>query len=170
MLKCLTPLMSLHQFRPRFRLQVPLQLDDVITRLTKLVEDPNSPCVGEEAPLQGHVDLQLPKEQRHTWSPTMGINAEERDGGTLLRVLIGPNPGIWTAVMFSSLGLITGIMFLLILGSVQLFLDKDAWAFTLVAIFTVLLFCVWIASRVGAKLAYPQTQELRQILESVLKD
>ena len=100
----------------------------------------------------------------------MGINIEERDGGTLLRVLIGPNPGIWTAVMFSALGLITGIMFLLILGSVQLFLDKSAWAFTIVAIFTVLLLCVWVASRIGARLAYPQTQHLRQVLESVLQD
>ncbi len=169
MLESRTPLMSLHQFRPRFRLQVDLFTDEVTDRLTKLVEDPASPCVGEIAPLQKHVDMKLPKEERHTWSPTMGINYEERDGGTLLRVLIGPNPGIWTAVMFCSLGLITGIMFLLILGSVQLFLGKSAWAFTLVAIFTVLLIGVWAASRVGAKLAFPQTKKLRQILETALQ-
>jgi hypothetical protein len=162
--------MSLHQFRPRFRLQVPLQPKEVLDRLNQLIQDPQAPCTGHLADLQGHVDLQLPEKDRHTWSPTMGINVEERDGGTLLRVLIGPNPGIWTAVMFSALGLITGIMFLLILGSVQLFLDKSAWAFTLVAIFTVLLIGVWMASRVGAKLAFPQTQQLRQILESVLQD
>jgi len=170
MLESRSPLMSLHQFRPRFRLQVPHQPKEVLDRLSKLIADPQAPCTGHLADLQGHVDLQIPVNERHMWSPTMGINIEERDGGTLLRVLIGPNPGIWTAVMFSALGLITGIMFLLILGSVQLFLDKSAWAFTIVAIFTVLLLCVWVASRIGARLAYPQTQHLRQVLESVLQD
>lgn len=147
-----------------------MQPAEVLTRLNDLIQDPHSPCTGELADLQGHVDLQIPKNDRHMWSPTMGINVEERNGGTLLRVLIGPNPGIWTAVMFSSLGLITGIMFLLILGSVQLFLDKDAWAFVLVAIFTVLLICVWMASRVGAKLAAPQTEQLRDLLHTTLEE
>ena len=100
----------------------------------------------------------------------MSINVEEKGDGSYVRVMIGPNPGIWTAVAFSYLGLITGIMFLLILGSVQLFLNKDAWAFQIVAAFAVLLISVWIASRVGSRLATPQILQLRGLLDSVLKE
>ncbi|NQU49126.1 MAG: hypothetical protein HQ519_10805 [Planctomycetes bacterium] len=170
MLESLIPVLSIHQLRPRFQLDVALPPHEVIQRLSDLIQNPSSPCTGMVADLQGHIDLQIAKEERHTWSPSMSINVEAKDAGSYLRVLIGPNPGIWTAVAFSYLGLITGIMFLVILGSVQLFLNKDAWAFQIVAAFTVLLIGVWIASRVGSRLATPQIVQLRGLLDSVLKE
>jgi len=128
------------------------------------------PCVGMLADLQLHYDLRIPKAERHLWSPALSGHFEDtEEGGTILFGLIGPNPNTWTAVAFSYLALGTGILFLLTLGGVQIFLDKNPWAFWASLMLLFLMLVAWVIAQVGQRIAAPQTTVLRHFLEDTFQ-
>ncbi|MDA0668241.1 MAG: hypothetical protein O3A95_10345 [Planctomycetota bacterium] len=139
---------------------------DAMRLLQSRLNQPNCPCVGMIADLQMHYDLRVPKEERHLWSPSLSGHFEDlADGGSVLHGLIGPNPNAWTAIAFSYLACGTGILFLLTLGGVQLFLDKNPWAFWAILVPLIVMFFAWFAAQAGQKVAAPQTASLRHFLE-----
>lgn len=133
--------------------------------LQKRLNQPGCPCVGMIAELQLHYDLRVPMAERHLWSPSLSGHFEDKDSGSVLHGLIGPNPNAWTAVAFSYLACGTGILFLLTLGGVQLFLDKNPWAFWASLVLVALMGVAWLAAQAGQKVAAPQTAALRHFLE-----
>lgn len=142
--------------------------DAVVARLQAWLARPDCPCRGMVAAMQRVVDLRVRPEQRHLWSPALGLQIEEDEQGTVIHGLIGPEPGVWTCIAFSYVALATGLLFLLTFGFVQLSLGQTAWAFWLAAVLAALTATVWFVARAGQRLAAPQTAELRHVVEDAL--
>lgn len=158
--------MQPHRLRPRFHIELPVSAAEAIGILQARLAEETCPCVGMVADLQLHFDLRMPPPERHLWSPALGGHFEARDEhSSILHGLIGPNPSAWTAVAFSYLACITGILFLLTLGGVQVFLGNYPWGFGGCAILLLFMGIAWVISQVGQRIAAPQTFVLRRFLE-----
>ena len=159
-----------HRLRPRFQIELPMASQEALQILQDQLNQPGCPCVGMVAELQLHYDLRVPKQERHLWSPSLsGHFEDQKDGSSVLHGLIGPNPSAWTAIAFSYLACGTGILFLLTLGGVQLFLDKNPWAFWASLILVVFMIIAWLTAQAGQKVAAPQTAALRHFLEDTFQ-
>jgi hypothetical protein len=157
------------RIRPRFREIHPLDPEEVIGRLSRMLRHPESPCTGRVVP--GHAVINIPEEEIHFWSPQLSISVEEHEeGGSLVRGLYGPRPAVWTLIMF----IYAAIAFLglmgLFLGYSQWALDKPADALWIVPVSLVLGATVYVGAQIGQKLGNEQMETLHEFLESALRE
>jgi hypothetical protein len=119
--------------------------------------------------VKNHITLSIPRKRRHYWSPQLSLELESSDGGTLIRGLFGPAPGVWTMFVFfySSIGFLT--MLGLIFGLSQMMLKMDAYGLWAVPAGAVLLCGLFVMSKIGQKLGYEQMMDLRQFLDEAIK-
>ena len=161
--------MALHSFRPHFHFDAPLEVDLAVARLEELVKGDHPDYVGRLAAGQRHVELRMPRDERHLWSPSLSANLKEREGGTRVTGLIGPMPNVWTLVAAVNLGAVTGILFLATFGGVQLWLDQTPWAFLGVGFLLLVLLVVYLVAQAGQRIGAPQARHLRHLLEDALQ-
>jgi hypothetical protein len=158
--------MSFPRLRPRFEMELPLTAAEAVARLRARLAEDGCPCRGMVADQQRHVDLRVHRAEQHLWSPALAMEIRDREeGGSRVHALVGPNPSVWTMVAFSQLALITAALFLFTLGGVQLLLDRPPWALAAGGAALLLVAAVWLAARIGQRLAAPQTALLRRFLE-----
>lgn len=160
------------RLRPRFELRLPQDPDAIVRRVQERLGADDCPCRGMVADLQRVIDLRMPPEDKHLWSPALSLQIEpEPDGaeGSVVHGVIGPEPEVWTGIAFAYVGIGTGLLFLLTFGSVQLVLDHTPWAFWLAGLLAVAMASVWLVARTGKRLAAPQTVVLRHFLEDALE-
>jgi len=84
--------------RPRYKRITTLQPCQVIDQILEgLIEKKG--VAGST--LDNHAYLQIPDEDQHYWSPEFHVTVEkQKDGGALVRGVIGPKPKVWTMFMF----------------------------------------------------------------------
>lgn len=117
----------------------------------------------------GHLIFAYRKPDKHAWSPEMDLNLEDDgNGGTTIRVLIGPAAGIWTFFMF--IYTICGLTALgsFILSYSQFVLDKSIWGFWLLPIAVLLAISVYLAGLYGKSKAIPQMLHLKRFFDATL--
>jgi hypothetical protein len=117
----------------------------------------------------GHLIFSYRKPEKHTWSPEMDLNLEDDgEGGTVIRVLIGPAAGVWTFFMF--LYTIFGITMIasFILSYSQYVLDKTIWGFWLLPIAALGAVAVYLAGLYGKSKAIPQMIFLKKFFDATL--
>jgi len=143
-----------------------------VQRIQRRLAASDAPCRGFVAEKQRVIDLRVSEQGKHLWSPALGLQIEadrERGDGSVVHALIGPEPGVRTAIAFCYVASITGLLFSLTLGFVQKFLDQYAWSFWVAGALLVGMIAVWFVARAGQRLAAPQTTELRHFLEDALE-
>jgi len=128
----------------------------------------------EEWPLKfkdthGHLIFSYKKPQKHTWSPEMDLNMEDdTNGGTLIRVLIGPAAGVWTFFMFlysiCALMLVGGF----VLSYSQFVLEKTIWGFWLIPLAVIGAIAIYLAGLYGKSKAIPQMIFLKKFFDAAL--
>jgi len=162
--------MFVRQMRPRFRLPVPMGPDQVIERLEQRLKQPNCPCQGAVAGNHQVVELNVLDRDRNFWSPSLSVTvAGTTDGsGSVVHGLVGPNPNLWTLFAMAYMGLLTLLMFVLIFGVVQWGLDLYPWGLFGVPLLIALMGLMHAVSRIGQRLAAPQTAMLRHFLEGTV--
>ena len=162
--------MAARRWRPRFELRLPEEPDAVVQRIRACLLAPDAGVRGMISEPHRVLELRLPPEERHLWSPALGLTVEAADEGegAVVHGLLGPMPGVWTGLAFATIALGTGLLFLLTFGAVQLGLGKDPWALYLAALHVVLLVVVRVVAGMGRKLAAPQSAVLRRFLEEAL--
>lgn len=152
-------------------MQLALEPVEVVRCIQARLALPDCPCRGFVAELQRVIDLRMPPEEKHLWSPALGLQIEadpEQEGGSVVHALIGPEPAVWTAIAFCYVALITGLLFTVTFGAVQNFLGQSPWAFWLAGFMLLAMLAVWWIARAGKVLAAPQTVVLRHFLEDAL--
>ena len=99
--------------RPRFEILLPTVEDDCMRRLGKLLEEDESPYVGQV--LKKHAFIQLPREERSLLSPYLNLNIINRDGKCYLDGRFTPKPEVWMGFMaiYGVLGMVglSGLMY-----------------------------------------------------------
>lgn len=150
--------------RPRFELVVETPLDEMLSRLHLAVQVPASPVVGMVA--GNHLELMIPKERRHFWSPRLSLKLTAIEEQTRLRGLFGPRPSVWTlfATFYAFLGFI--VVLAAMFGASQWSIGNPPTAFWGVPIAGVGALVAYGLSLAGQRLA----QDEMQLLDRFLRD
>ena len=157
---------SLREIRPRFRVESPYSMEELMSKLKNGIENPEASCIGKV--IHGHATFSPPVKEQHYWSPQLGLSFEMTEKGTLLRGLYGPRPEVWTMfVLFYSIIGLSGLV-VLIIGMSQLSLGKTANVLWLVPVLGSVFLTLFLVANRGKKLGYEQIQLLHHFLERTL--
>jgi hypothetical protein len=156
------------ELRPRINIISQLEKDEIIERIKKKVEDPNSQCKGwvkEDFAL-----ICAPENDRHIWTPQLNLQIDKIDEGTEVRGVIGPSANVWTAFAFafSILGFIAFVS--LFWGLSRLSLNYSAEILWLVPITSILILAVYLIAKIGQQLSIIEVRRLKQFIESVIEE
>ncbi len=155
------------RLRPRFRLTVPMTIDDLTQILQGVLAQDAAPAEGKV--LREFVVLRIPEQQQHFWSPELTLQLHEAEGGgTLIRGLFGPRPAVWTMFAgFYSFAFFLSLMALLF-GLSQWSLGMEPMGLWVLPIPVVLLISAFATALVGQRLGHDQMGELRDFLDAAL--
>jgi len=161
--------MSFIENRPRFRHKVSWTQQELIERVEAHIHQPNSQIKGSV--VRNHIFLKLPHGEHHSWTPQLTIELQDlKEGGTLVRGLIGPGASIWTrfVFMYSFSGFV--ILFGLITGVPQWMLNKTPMGLLVMALGCLMVGGVFLMAQSGKKLAAPQSEQLRNWWISLVEE
>ena len=162
--------MFIRQMRPRFRLPVPMSPDQVIERVEQRLKHPDCPCRGAVAGSHQVIELNVLDRERNFWSPSLSVTVAGTtdETGSVVHGLVGPNPNLWTLFAMAYMGLLTLLMFVGIFGVVQWGLGLYPWGLLGAPVLIAVMGLMHVSSRIGQRLAAPQTAMLRHFLEEAL--
>ena len=154
--------MSGIELRPRFKLQTPLQREQLLEQFKHHLKSNSSGFRGTVRDY--HVVINIPQKDQHYWSPQLDLSIDEIDGKTLVKGVMGPKPAVWTKFMFiySSLGLVA--TFGLMVGISQITLDQSNWGMWVFALASLGLFVSYFIAQAGKKLGHDQMHDLYNFL------
>lgn len=160
--------------RPRFELVVPFAPEEVFARIEARLACPGCPCqavvvrrsIGQV--VRRTLDVLVAPSLRHVWSPVLGLEVDPHPQGARLHGLFGPNPAVWTAVLFAYAFLGLCALFAGMLGLTQLALGMPPVGLVAVAACAVLSALPYLASRIGQAKAADQMELLRCFLSASL--
>ena len=152
------------ELRPRVEIISKLEKEEVINRIKKKVEDPDTPCKGWVK--DDYALICAPENERHIWTPQINLQIDKLEEGTEVRGVIGPSANIWTAFAFtfSILGFLAFVS--LFLGLSRLSLDYSADILWAVPVILLLILGVYVLARVGQQLSKNEVKELKKFVES----
>jgi hypothetical protein len=156
------------ELRPRVKIISKLGKEEIINRIKKKIEDPNSPCKGWAK--GEHALIYAPEKEKKIWTPQLNLQIDEIEEGTEVRGVIGPSSNVWTAFAFtfSILGFIAFVA--LFWGLSLLSLYSPAEILWIVPVVLVLILGVYMLARIGQQLSRTQVMELRKFVESTLQE
>lgn len=152
--------------RPRFRLLLAADADAALERLTGGIGEPGCPV---EALTAGrHVDLMIPKADRHYWSPRLAIEIAADGDTSHANGLFGPRPTVWTlfAALYSAFAFAaaTGAM----VGTSQWMIDRSPTGLWLIPVALLGSIGLYGASLFGQRLAADEMRLLHDYMEERL--
>lgn len=155
------------RIRPRFRKEVSDAPEIVMEKIKSALDSSRAKCKGNI--VDHHVILRIPLSQQHYWSPQLALEFESKNGGSLIRGLYGPKPGVWTMFVFfySAIGFLT--MMGLIFGLSQMMLHMNAYGLWTVLVGAILLTGLFLTSKIGQRLGLDQMHQLKDFLDDSIK-
>ncbi|MCR9153918.1 MAG: hypothetical protein NXI09_07400 [Bacteroidetes bacterium] len=163
------PSLNEYQLRPRYKFRNQRAIADLRASLKSGLDNEADKWPLKFKDTHGHLIFSYRPPHKHTWSPEMDLNMEsDSEGGTLIRVLIGPAAGVWTFFMF-----LYSICALLLVGGFvlsysQFVLEKNIWGFWLIPIAAVGGVAIYAAGLYGKKKAIPQMIFLKKFFDASL--
>jgi hypothetical protein len=158
--------MSSFRIRPRFRQQVKFSYEDIQDRVKNGLHERKGSYMAIYLPNQ--ITLKIKPEDRHFWSPQLNITLEEKEDGTLIRGLYGPNPSIWAMFFFaySALGIIILFAGMVVLSQLSLGMETPLW--WVIPLCTGLIIIIYIIAQAGQKIGAQQMFDLHHFYEEIL--
>jgi hypothetical protein len=158
--------MSSFRIRPRFKQQLKTDLREIKDRVKEALKNPKNPYSATYLPNQ--ITLRVLPEDRHFWSPQLNLTLEEKEEGTLIRGLYGPNPSIWAMFFFAyaSLGIIILFAGMVVLSQLSLGMETPLW--WVIPLSSSLALLVYLIAQAGQKLGAQQMFDLHHFYEETL--
>lgn len=159
--------------RPRFVMEVSPPPAEALRRVAVWADDPECACGIMATDRQ--IDVLIPEQERHVWSPWMSIrvealNPQRPEMGARLIGRFAPHPSIWTLFM----SLYAVMAFTVVGGSMyalaQLTLKQTPYALWALPGAAVGAALVYLGSRVGQRLGGEQMQQLRHCVGQLFED
>ena len=156
--------MSAH-IRPRFRLRVDLEPDDVMDVFSSSKERGDLPFVLHL--FERQVEIGIRSADRHFWSPFLNLLIETHDGETILHGKYGPAVNLWTMFLagYAVSGIVGSVALVLAYGQSRL--GQATSGFTLFGIAATCFLGIHIVGRVGRRLAHPQMLQIHDAIEQL---
>ena len=146
---------NFYLLRPRFQLVVDLPASEARERIGEGLAGAGEDVIGDV--YSDHIELNIPTEDRHFWSPQLKlVFYEESEGRALVDGRFGPNPNLWTLFL-------AAYVFFLMIGFAGLMIGTSQWGLGqtpsglyLSLVGGVGFFGVFVISRIGQRLAAEQ--------------
>ena len=155
------------RIRPRFRKTLKLDQASVENLLKENLQKQKD-FTGSLDP--GHITIRIKQEERHFWSPQLGISLEDEEGKTLVRGLYGPAPNVWTIFLLAYLAIGVLALFALFLGLSYWMLGQEIQILWALPVLGGLAVVVYFIAQFGQKLGAEQTFRLHQFIEGVFHE
>lgn len=154
--------------RPRFKIGVLKNSDELLTKFKNVLNDENCPLRGKIA--GNHIFLDVPKGESRFWSPHLQLELEEiSDKKTLVKGLFGPKPQLWTFFMFIHFFIAVAFIGFSIMFYVQNALKNDTTlALSIVILMPIAWFALYFFGRYAKYKAKKQMHYLHRFMEKVL--
>lgn len=154
------------RMRPRFRKQLDVTPDEVMEHFEECFR--SGECAYVTQFHEHQVEITIPDERQHFWSPYLNLLVEQREGGTELDGRFGPNVAVWTMFVaaYAVLGIAAGVG--VMMGFSQMSLDQETTGFWLAGACVVGIALVYAVALVGQRLAGPQMSEIRGFVEQLV--
>ena len=150
--------------RPRFKIESPLGVEEVLEKIKNALAKKDATCKGLVIP--GYVTLFIPPQEQHYWSPQLSLTIEEFKNGSLLRGLYGPRPTVWTVFVFFYAIIGLAILIISMLGLSYLTLGKPATILWIVPVLVIIFLSLYLVAHFGKKMGYNQIVKLHRFLEN----
>lgn len=156
------------ELRPRIKIISKLTKEEIMKRIRENAQDPNTEFTGWAK--DGYALISPPEIEKRVWTPQLNLQIDEIEEGTEVRGVIGPSSNVWTAFAFafSLLGFVAFVS--LFWGLSRLSLDYSANILWLVPIALILIVGVYMVARIGQQLSSNQVKQLKNFIESILRD
>ena len=157
------------ELRPKCKIvDIDIDSDTIISKIQQNLETGKDIVVGNIDYEQQHIELRVPKSQRHYWSPALHVWLESNNDTTSVSCVLGPNNKIWnTFIVFYSIAILFTIAGL-ILGIYQKINHQEPYYFWIVPLGLVLILGINFAARIGQYWGKTQSQQLKGFLSMII--
>lgn len=154
--------------RPRFKMELDESQEILLSKFKDNLS--NGSCKYCSKMVDGHIVIDIPKEEDHFWSPQLNIEIEEvAHQKSIVKGLFGPKPTVWTLFMFFHFAVAVAFIGFSVLTYVQWSLKTD-YSFGLIMV--IALPVVWVLmyflGRIGKRKGNQQMDELYQFMMKTL--
>lgn len=155
--------------RPRFKLKLDENQQQIIEKFKDNLKDGN--CKYCSKIVDGHIVIDVPKEENHFWSPQLNIEIESlNDEKSIVKGLFGPKPQVWTLFMFVHFAMAVAFIGFSIMAYVKWTLKSNyKFAFYVAILIPVLWIVMYILGRIGKATGHKQMDELHKFMMKTLK-
>lgn len=121
--------------------------------------------------VDGHIVIDVPKEDNYFWSPQLNIEIEPVDNSkSIVKGLFGPKPQVWTLFMFIHFGVAVAFIGFSIMAYVQYSLKTDySFALLMVIALPVFWIVLYILGTLGKRTGRKQMEDLEQFMLKTLE-
>ncbi|SDW39270.1 hypothetical protein SAMN05444411_101629 [Lutibacter oricola] len=154
--------------RPRFKMEFEENKEQLINKFHDNLND--GECKYCSKIVDGHIIIDVPKENSHFWSPQLNIQVEKAEGEkTIVKGLFGPKPTVWTFFMFIHFAAAVAFIGFSIMWYVKYTIKQDT---TLAMVMTISLpvfwFILYFLGRMGKRTGHKQMDELHSFMMKTL--
>jgi hypothetical protein len=155
--------------RPRFKMELNVNQDDLITKFKDNLN--NEECKYCSKIVDGHIVIDVPKDENYFWSPQLNIEIEQYEiDKTIVKGLFGPKPQVWTLFMFFHFAVAVAFTGFSVLAYVQWSLKTEYInALTVVILLPIIWILMYFLGRLGKSTGNKQMDELYQFMMKTLE-
>lgn len=155
--------------RPRFKMPFNESQQQIISKFEANIKDGN--CKYCTKIVDGHIVIDIPKEENHFWSPQLNIEIEKiEEQKTMIKGLFGPKPQVWTLFMFFHFAAAVAFIGFSVMAYVQWSLKTDySFALTFVISLPILWIVMYFLGSWGKSTGNKQMDELYQFMMKTLE-
>lgn len=156
--------------RPRFTIDLNETTEFMISKFKNVLKD--NKCVFPSSFVDGHIIIDVPKNEEHFWSPQLNIEIIEAENNkSVLKGLFGPKPQVWTLFMF--IHFVVGLSFLIfgVMLYVKWSLEESIIMPLMLVIFLPLLWILlYFLGRIGKSTGHHQMDDLHDLMTSIIEN
>jgi len=155
--------------RPRFKIDFDKSESDLMDLFKKNLD--SGDCKYCSKIIDGHIVIDVPKEEDHFWSPQLNVEIVKGETTTsIVKGLFGPKPQVWTLFMFLHFAVgITFVIFLTLLYVRWTFKSSLIFPITMVVVLPMIWVVLYFIGRWGRRRGKLQMEELHEFLMKTLE-
>ena len=155
--------------RPRFKMEFSESEQTLISKFSDNLKDGD--CKYCSKIVDGHVVIDVPKEESHFWSPQLNIEVEKTNEDiTVVKGLFGPKPTVWTLFMFFHFAVAVAFIGFAVTAYVQWSLKTDySVALWVVIALPVVWVLMYFLGRLARRKGHKEMDELYKFMMKTLQ-
>jgi len=158
--------MSSLRIRPRFKEELPLNVDAFKQQLQESIADHEeiTGLVSEQ-----YCVLKIKPEHRHYWSPQLTLSLEAAEDKLIVRGLYGPKQSVWALFFMSYAALGVLSLFAGVFGLSRMMLDKPAPILWAIPIMGGVALVLYLVAQAGQKVGADQMYRIHHFYEDLFE-